>query len=139
MSDDAPQLFQHAVKVYEALEAESEDGVFKGKKVELFRRVGVSDGHYSQLFNTLEELGCIEQIQRGTAYSPTIIALHHPPDLETFRAAYKKVLTTPTPLDTMRQQIKQLEGRLPSVDIQSILANHETRLLDIEERLSGTS
>ena len=138
---DEPRLFQHTAALYDAMikHSDSEDGetgTFTGSKVEMFRSINVSQGYYSQLFNSLEELGCIETIVNGRGGGrPSQVKLYHPPALNEFQKIYTKSLTNPSPLDTVRQRVSNIEGRLPQVDLAGVLTDFETRISDLESTI----
>lgn len=142
--DPVPKLFEHATSVYNELAQRARldngeiDGTlrFEGSKVEAFRAVKISQMYYTPIFDLLTELGCIEQVRRGTSSQPSVIVLHKPPVLEEFTASHTKVLTKPTPLDTLRQQIEDMRRRLPDIDLNSYILSLDTRLSDLEARLS---
>lgn len=137
MSEDKPKsrLFEHAESLYTRLAKDAVDGIFTGSMVQAFRDIGVSQAYYSRIYRTLEEIGSIELLQSGRGgRQPSIIKLHHAPESANFEAAYDKALTNPTPLDTLRQRVHNVEGRLPSIDISSALADHEQRLKALEDK-----
>lgn len=115
--EQEPIIFQHALSLYQALVDQSTNGRFTGSKIALFRSLGLSNAHYSRLFDALTELGCIEQVQRGSKTYPSIIVLHKPPALEEFRTAYRTRLTRPSSDATMRKRMDDLEGRIAALEI----------------------
>jgi hypothetical protein len=134
------KLFEHTLAVYDALaeRALDRDGklTFEGSKVEAYRSVNLSQSYYTSIFDALTEMGCIEQVQRGFARTPSVIVLHKRPVLSEFEGMYRGVLTKPTKLDTLRQQIENLERRLPSIDLDGYILSFDQRLSEIEARLS---
>jgi hypothetical protein len=120
----SPIRYRHAVSLYEELERRATDGQFVGSKTEAFRAIGVSQTHYSFLFSKLTEMGCIEQLQRGSQSQPTIIALRKAPTEADFETAYISRLTKPTRYDTIESRLDLLEGRLD---------NLESRLRGVEQ------
>jgi len=133
---ETPKLFQHCERVYEALQEKATGDIFEGSKVEVFRSVGISQGYYSEVFDILTELGCIEQTRRGTSGQTSMIALHHPPELEEFRQMYRNSLTKRSPLDSIRQQVDDLRKGMPQVDVDSFIISVDGRLSDLESRVS---
>lgn len=135
-----PKLFDHIVATYDELakHALDKDGklTFEGSKVEAYRSVNLSQSYYTPIFDALTEMGCIEQVQRGFARTPSVIVLHKRPVLSEFEGMYRGVLTKPTKLDTLRQQIENLDRRLPSIDLNGYILSLDQRLSDIEARLS---
>lgn len=140
MSEPSPTIFNHMERVYDELvsRAALDNGgtvKFEGSKVEAFRAVGVSQGYYTQIFESLTEMGCIEQVRRGAGHFGTIMLLHHRPEYEAFSEIYQKRLTKSRPLDTIQQQLNDMQRRLPEVDIQSFMISLDQRLAEIEARL----
>ena len=108
---------------------------FEGSKVEAFRVLSVSQGYYTEIFDSLTEMGCIEQARRGAGHQPTVIYLHHKPTIDEFTEIYRGVLTKPSPLDTIRQQINDVNRRLPDIDLKGFILSLDQRLGAIEKRL----
>lgn len=135
-----PKLFDHIVATYDELakHALDKDGklTFEGSKVEAYRSVNLSQSYYTPIFDALTEMGCIEQVQRGFARTPSVIVLHKRPVLSEFEGMYRGGLTKPTKLDTLRQQIENLDRRLPSIDLNGYIISLDQRLSELEARLS---
>jgi hypothetical protein len=108
---------------------------FEGSKVEAFRALNVSQGYYTEIFDSLTEMGCIEQVRRGAGHQGTVIFLHHKPTMDQFTQIYRGVLTKASPLDTIRQQINDVNRRLPDIDLKSFILSLDQRLGAIEARL----
>lgn len=133
MPEDAPVVFNHLVRLYHALEDQSVDGVFTGSTTETFRSLGVSQAYYSKLYGYLYEMGCLEQLQRGTSGTPSKIRIVRPPDIDEFRSSH---LTDAKPRATLlEQRVKILEGRLPSIDLAGTITQLETRLASLEREV----
>ena len=132
----ANALYEHMNKMYLYLDDNATENVFEGSKVEAFRALKISQAYYTPVFDSLTELGCIEQVQRGNSGRPSRIVLHKPPDLDEFNERYTKLLTTPKPHDTLQQQIDDVRRRLPDIDLNSYIVSLDNRLTDIEARLS---
>lgn len=141
MSDNAvPTIFVHMARMYDELENRSSldsDGKmkFEGSKVEAFRALNVSQGYYTEIFDSLTEMGCIEQVRRGAGHQATVIYLHHKPTMDEFTSIYRGVLTKPSPLDTIRQQMESMNRRLPDIDLKGFILSLDQRLGAIEARL----
>jgi hypothetical protein len=128
------KLYEHACKLYEALETESENGLYSGRKTVTFYRTGISQAHYSKVFNLLTETGCIEQVRRGDMSVPTLIRLHHAPIQEAVDSVPAR-LTKPGSHDNLRQRVEVIERRLPDIDLKAYIKSLESRLADIEAKL----
>lgn len=141
------KLYEHALAMYNELASRAaldKAGTlrFEGSKVEAFRAIGVSQSYYSSIFDALTELGCIEQVQRGASHLPSVILLYHPPEREAMTETYSVAapvhvdLTKPISLDTLSQEVRELQGRLPDIDVKSFILSLDARLTDIEGRLA---
>jgi hypothetical protein len=144
MTDQPPKVFEYALQLYRNLEAESKDGLWEGSKTAAFRNLGVSQSYYSRIYGTLQELGCIEQIHKGAGEGfgrASVLRLHHAPEIEPFGSTYaarkRQRLTIVTQVDTLRQDVEQLKGRLPEIDLNRYILSFEQRLTDIESRLAA--
>lgn len=140
MSEQIPAIFNHMAAMYNELESRAEpheNGTlkFEGAKTDAFRALGVSQGYYTTIFDSLTEMGCIEQIRRGSGGQGSVILLHHPPEFDEYVSIYRTRLTRPSPLDTIRQQVKDMQRRLPEIDLNSFILSLDKRLTEIEERL----
>lgn len=135
------KFYEHTLKLYEELDKRGKMGddgvkVFDGSKVAAFRSLGISQAYYSRMFKALTELGCVEQVRRGTSHTTSILRLHHPPDPDDLKEVYASLLTKPDPTDTLRQEMEVLQRRLPSIDLNSFIVSVDRRLVDLERRLS---
>jgi len=138
--NETPTIFYHMTRMYDELESRAaldSDGKlkFEGSKVEAFRALNVSQGYYTEIFDSLTEMGCIEQVRRGAGHQGTVIFLHHKPTMDQFTQIYRGVLTKASPLDTIRQQINDVNRRLPDIDLKSFILSLDQRLGAIEARL----
>jgi len=140
----APRLFDHCLALYEKLDSRAtiqgkgkdKQRFFEGSKLAVFRELGISQGYYSQTFAILTELGCIEQLQKGSVARPTVIALHKPPDVDEFKGMYRSVLTGSSSSDTLATEIEDIKRRLPQVEINSYIVSLEKRLGELDARLT---
>ncbi len=95
--------------------------------------------YYSKLFYYLQEMRCIEQVQRGARGRLSIIRMHKPPNEEEFDALYVPAkyrrhlnLTKERSLGTMIAEIDGIKGRLPDIDLTSWVQSVEERLRKLE-------
>jgi len=140
---DIPAIFTHMAHMYDELEkraAPLDNGdtlKFEGSKVEAFRAIGVSQGYYTKIFDALTAMGCIEQVKRGSGRQGSVILLRHKPEYDEYVGIYEKRLTKPTELDTVRQQVKDLQRRLQGVDINGFILSFDRELTEIKARLDA--
>jgi hypothetical protein len=139
--------FSYLLQLYEAMEKESAPigkskklRLYEGKVVTTFQTIGISAAYYTELFNVLKELGCIELVDRGVRGRPTKYRLHGKPTEDAYEARYVKGLTTADkpatiPLDELEQRIKNLEGRLSGLQIKEIIVNYEDRIASLESAM----
>ena len=122
------RLFEHALALYEYLEAHADaDGIYNGTKSEAFRSVRISQTYYSPIWFSLHELGCVETLSVGGHGRPSRIKLNHTPDADKFQAVYDRGLTKPSRYDTLEQQMR---------DFVKLVSAHEIRIQRIEEKLA---
>ena len=137
------KMFSYALILYEAMEKEAKDGVYEGKVVETFNRLRISGAHYTPLFNSLKELGCIELIQRGVRGRPTRYRLHGAPSEDAYENRYAGGLTREASPATMflselEQRVSNMERRLEGLDIKGIVVNYEERISKLEKAKGGS-
>jgi hypothetical protein len=147
MTEITPAIFKHMEHMYDELEdraapLDSGDTVgngntlrFEGSKVEAFRALKISQGYYSKIFDALTEMGCIEQIQRGSGKQGSIILLHKRPVLDEYAGMYKSRLTRPTQIDILRQRVNDMNRRLAGYDLNDMFLSLHQRLDQLEARL----
>ena len=137
------KMFSYALALYEAMEKEADDGVYEGKVVETFNRLRISGAHYTPLFTSLKELGCIELLERGVRGRPTRYRLHGPPREDAYENRYQAGLTNePSPatlfLSELEQRVSNIERRLEGLDIKGIVVNYEERIGKLEKAKGGS-
>jgi hypothetical protein len=132
---DSSALFDHALKLYEAMNDQADkDGIYEGKVTDTFSKLGISMTYYTPLFNALKELGCIEMLERGTRARPTRYRLHGSPKRKAFDTIYLTNVPrrATLPLESLEQRLSNLERRLDGLDIKAILLEQEKRLQKLE-------
>lgn len=144
---DATRKYTYILQLYETMVERSTDGIYEGKVVDTFASLGISNSYYTELFNVLKELGCIELLDRGTRNRPTRYRLHHAPTVVAYERRYikptggltaagKPATVTVTELE---QRVSNIERRLSGVDIKQILADYEKRIARLEQQTKGGS
>jgi hypothetical protein len=107
---------RNAEALYAELEKRADNGTFTGSRVHAFQALDISNTYYSLVFNLLTESGCIEEVQRGNRRQPSIILLHGLLDRPRLAATYRASLTQPRSINTLRDYVGQLEGRLEALE-----------------------
>jgi hypothetical protein len=144
--EEVSRKFTYLTQLYEAMEAEAEDGIYKGKIVDTFATLSISMSYYTELFNVLKELGCIELIDRGVRGRPTRYRLHVAPTIVAYERSYAardKDLTgadrpARVPITELDQRIMNIERMLSGVDIKQVLADYEKRIARLEQQKGGS-
>lgn len=131
MKVEPPQLFKHTLLFWRSLSAKAnfepmpgfEDKgsrLFRGKIVELYRELGISQGYYTEIIRFLVDQGCITYIQRGSRGFETVIAVHEPPtlsDWERWKLLPSQGLTEPPDYATLELRIRALETLVGGINI----------------------
>ncbi len=130
------QIFKHGLALYDELSrvaSKSEDGHFYGSMVAAFQSTGASASYYTRLFRTLEEKGCIDTLVAGRGGGrPSDIVLIRPPIEEDFKLVPKSRLTKSPTDDIIGQRIRNIERRLPDIDLGQLLQDYEKRISALE-------
>ena len=140
------RMYGYALKLYEAMDKQAEDGIYTGKVVDTFNSLRISQSHYTPLFNALKELGCIELLDRGVRGRPTRYRMHGPPDRDAYDARYVSSVSGLTggakpatvPITELEQRVATLEGRLKGLQIKEVVLNHEARIVALEKLKGGS-
>jgi len=136
---DLPKL----VALYDALYREAKGDTFTGSVVQAYHSTQLPGSYYSRLFHYLTEMGCIEQVQRGTRGRPSIIRLVKTPTEEDFLSVYKpgkftqKSLTNLKSHATLQEEVEMLTRRLPNIDLEQWIVSTEARIAELEAKLKG--
>jgi hypothetical protein len=95
--DSLPALFEHCVKVYEAMvqhsgvsfdaDATTSARVYEGHLTRLFGELGLSTPYYTSVRRKLVQMGCIDQVRRGGGNAPSRWILRKPPTAELWNSA----------------------------------------------------
>ena len=131
-------IFEHAQKLWNALDALPFEKKERGKLVEvrkthIFRELGISQTYYSPIWGALEQAGCIEVYEKGTHSKPSRILLFREPTEDTFSV---EVLTQPREPDILRQRIENIERRLDGLDLKGTVAALVKRQDALDQRLT---
>jgi hypothetical protein len=127
-------MFDYTCRLYDALEEQAKSGIFEGKVVETFSKLGISMTHYTPLFNYLRELGCIEMLERGARARPTRYRLYGRPSREAFDGMYLTKTPRPAtiPLQGLEKRVLDLERRLDGLELKEMFLNLEKRVKNLE-------
>jgi len=137
------EVFGYGLVLYNELSKNASDGLWEGSMVEAFRTTGASNTHYSRLYRTLEQTGCIETLlaARGGGGRVSKIRLIRPPTKDDFSTKPTVGLTKESLDAIIEQRIRNLEGRLPNIDLHELFITYEQRFTELERevnRLNGT-
>ena len=137
-------IFNHAVKVYEAMVKEAKrtklDGVpvrlYEGKVTYLYHSLGLSQTYYGTIFHGLQQVGSITKVNRGgRGTAPTSYVLHRKPTLDEWKKLATKPLTRPRDFAILSQQVENLAQLIGGIDIGEALAHFEQRIQRVEEKV----
>lgn len=126
-----PALFDHCVKVYNAMQLSAERGeedyfIYTGALTGLFSDLGLGQPYYTQVMKRLQAMGCVKQLQRGGGKMLSKWALIGAPTMTSFDAASGKVSSNAS---VLREEIMQLNRDL--AQRVSRLESELTRLNDL--------
>jgi hypothetical protein len=123
-----PALFDHCVKVYEAMLAdatpdESQMIVYEGFLTQLITgKLNLSVPYYTSTRKALVNMGCIRQLRRGGSTTPSQWELIYEPTLEAFMRQQPKRERKPDRhaqqqelIDNLIARVAQLEAQVKSV------------------------
>lgn len=143
-SDESNAIYQHAVIFYGLLHDAANDEilsdnrvvrVFRGKVVEKFRELEISNSYYSSVRKVLIDTGCMHQVQQGARNSPTIMVLYHPPVASEVVAILSSNinLTAKIDLATLSQRVKDITEQIGPIRVTDALVGFEKRLQHLEK------
>lgn len=128
MTDPMPQMYNHCVAVYKAMDAagkpwegKSSRRVWEGFLTKLINEdCGLAVPYYSSVRNNLVRMGCIEQINRGGGTHPSMWELIHEPTEELFHAKGKirtnsKSAVMEGRIDDLARRVEKLENMLANI------------------------
>ena len=112
---DGPALYKRCKEVYRAMAKESDsDGEYLTYEGFITRLItddlGYSNAYYSHIRNTLIKMGCVEQLVRGGATTPSVWRLFKEPTMELYEKA-GLIVTTPR-----EQRLKDINFRLIALE-----------------------
>lgn len=134
------KVYEYGLAFYNALNdaATTEDvngkdvRIFRGSITEQYRKLGVSQSHYSEVRKGLINGESITILQRGSRGNESIVVIHFPPTEESFISGRKLDLTKPETVGNMLVEIAELKRLLGKIDVPKALINLEQRLAELE-------
>lgn len=137
-------LYDHTVDFYERLlhlsEIEDIDGeptkVFRGKVTEVYRELGISQTHYSNIRKALIELGCIVIIRQGARDYESIIALYRIPEEVGFRNLVTTGLTASGGTARIVSRVEVIEKSLGGIDVKKAFIEQKLEMEELRARLA---
>jgi len=111
-----PALYDHAVKVYEAMKAASTtqelDGekvlVYEGHLTRLFRDLEIANPYYSRIMRVLQAQNCVVKLRRGGGVAMSPMSIHGEPREETFRTMMERKAPRTGQLAAVQQQQRDM-------------------------------
>jgi hypothetical protein len=92
--------------------------------------------HYGQTYYYLEELGCIEIVRDGAKLITRVLKDVPAPDDFEQEIQFVRRLSSRRSLASIEQALVSLEERIPPINLNRFLLSLDTRVKEIEERLS---
>jgi len=124
MTEPMPQIYNHCVAVYKAMDAAAEtvdnettgsQRIWRGFLTKLINEdCGLAVPYYSAVRNNLVRMGCIEQLNRGGGTHPSLWLLLRDPTEELFNAKGK--IRTNSKASQLTQQVADLNTRVERLE-----------------------
>lgn len=121
---------------------EGEVLIWQGRLIKTCTSIGIPEGYYKRVVDTLRAMGCIEVLNQGRrGKTLTAIALRYPPTSELYEEAIVKSgwqdLTAGASLDTLGADVRNLQRQIGGIDIQAALVELDKRFRKIETALGS--
>lgn len=110
--------------------------IYRGSITKLWNKTGASNAYYSKVMRSLDQLGCIQVVERGSGGRESVVALiRRPADGE---VSTKLDLTPPGEAATLalRQEIEGLKKNIGGIDIAEAFQVVEKRLTALEREVA---
>jgi len=145
-----PTFIDHCESVYNALaeratvqhsaSINADVLVFTGAVSPIYRALGISQTYYGPIFQTLEDVGSILKVQRGTRGIDTIIALRGLPEVWPEDLGWKGSRSEPLTEDSryakiLREVQEIQQGSINGIDILTALVELEQRVVALENKV----
>jgi len=116
--------------------------VWQGRLIETCTSVGIPQGYYKRVVDTMKALGCIEMLSQGRrGASLTAIALRYPPTASLYEEAIVKSghdrLTAAPSFDTLAAQVEDVKQSLGGMHIPSALQHIEKEIAELQTAVSS--
>lgn len=128
-------LAEHAVK--RRVNGKEVD-VWSGQITKTCHKLGVPKGTERRVIAPLEQMDCIDVIQRGVAKYPSVVVLLKPPTEEMWED-YDIGLTLRPSYDMLSQRVEGIERQLGGANIGEALLNLDQRLTALESQNADKS
>ena len=139
--------YMSALYDFMSTEAENQDQpiegevlIWQGRLIRTCTSIGIPEGYYKRVVDTLRAMGCIELLNQGRrGKTLTAIALRYPPTRELYEEAIVKSgwedLTAGVSFDTLVADVRNLQRQIGGIDIQAALVELDKRFRKIETAL----
>lgn len=142
-TNDTPKTQSYANALYELMDnnavkrvvAGQSYKVWEGPLTKTMQSIGVPQGVERRVTRLLEELDCIQILQRGSRTYPSVVALLAPPTADRWDDFRSRGLTTRPTAARLAAEVKDIKKMLGGGDIAAILINFEERIVGIESVL----
>lgn len=138
--DTLPALFDHCVRVWEAMERKSagtleddrhiEEGlrgkpVYEGHLTRLFAELGLSTPYYTSVMTKLKRMNCVEQLRRGGGNAPSKWVLVREPSETLWNSAIQTRSRRTDRIARLEQQVKDLQQTTADLTgkVQALIGN----------------
>ena len=114
--------------------------VFTGAVSPIYRSLGISQTYYGPIFKTLEDVGSLVKVQRGTRSVDTIIALRGLPEVWPEDLGWKGSRSEPLTEDSryakiLREVQEIQQGSINGMNILTALVELEQRVVALENKV----
>jgi hypothetical protein len=142
LENDGAKLREYCQLLYdnlnEAAEIDPEHGpIWNGLLTNFVVQCGIPRGWYTLVINQLYEMRCLERIQTGTRYQPTVLRIIVSPAEVPWKKIPRKDLTTASRFGSLWQAVEDLRKQTGGLNIVEVFRAFEERLDDMQDKLDG--
>lgn len=147
-------VFDHCKNVYmemlqQARQEEDNGLVYEGHLTKLITGdLGLATPRYTEVMRHLKTMGCVEQLRRGGASSPSRWRLVQAPDEQAFKSVEGMLRPSGGKVAVVEQQLRDLNRRVQALEsevtlwresaraVNALVQEHSTHLQDIALRIN---
>lgn len=145
VNEDDPRAFQHSVRLYQAMWDSSKETLFdnvivrmwEGSITELFNSLRISKTFYRTCTTSLERMGCVHRVSKGSRMRPSAFTLHRTPTLGDWSDLTNESLTRREDVAILARQMAEIRQMIGGMNVAAEITSLQQQIDSLKSRVEN--